>query len=44
MISSQLVHASLGFLLEHRPPGLHLALTSRSDPPWPWRGCGPAGS
>ena len=27
------VHASLGFLLEHRPPGLHLALTSRSDPP-----------
>jgi len=33
VISSQLVHASLGFLLEHRPPGLHLALTSRSDPP-----------
>ena len=33
VISSQLVHSSLGFLLEHRPPGLHLALTSRSDPP-----------
>jgi LuxR family maltose regulon positive regulatory protein len=33
VISSQLVHASLEFLLEHRPPGLHLALTSRSDPP-----------
>ena len=33
VISSQLVHQSLGFLLEHRPPGLHLALTSRSDPP-----------
>ena len=33
VISSQLVHDSLGFLLEHRPPGLHLALTSRSDPP-----------
>ena len=33
MISSQLVHESLGFLLEHRPPGLHLALASRSDPP-----------
>jgi LuxR family transcriptional regulator, maltose regulon positive regulatory protein len=33
VISSPLVHASLGFLLEHRPPGLHLALTSRSDPP-----------
>jgi LuxR family maltose regulon positive regulatory protein len=33
VISSQLVHDSLGFLLEHQPPGLHLALTSRSDPP-----------
>jgi LuxR family transcriptional regulator, maltose regulon positive regulatory protein len=33
VICSQLVHESLGFLLEHRPPGLHLALTSRSDPP-----------
>ena len=33
VISSQLVHESLRFLLEHRPPGLHLALTSRSDPP-----------
>ena len=33
VISSRLVHESLGFLLEHRPPGLHLALTSRSDPP-----------
>jgi LuxR family transcriptional regulator, maltose regulon positive regulatory protein len=33
VISSQVVHESLGFLLEHRPPGLHLALTSRSDPP-----------
>jgi LuxR family maltose regulon positive regulatory protein len=33
MVSSHLVHESLGFLLEHRPPELHLALTSRSDPP-----------
>jgi LuxR family transcriptional regulator, maltose regulon positive regulatory protein len=33
VISSQLVHESLGFLLGHRPAGLHLALTSRSDPP-----------
>ena len=31
LISSQLVHSSLGFLLEHRPPGLQLALTGRSD-------------
>ena len=33
VISSPLVHESFGFLLEHRPPGLHLALASRSDPP-----------
>ena len=31
LISSQPVHASLGYLLEHRPPGLHLLLSSRSD-------------
>ena len=33
LIDSEAVHASLGFLLEHRPPGLHLVLASRSDPP-----------
>ena len=33
LIDSEAVHASLGFLLEHRPPGLRLVLTSRSDPP-----------
>ena len=33
VIGSQPVHASVGFLLEHRPPGLHVALASRSDPP-----------
>ncbi len=33
VVSSQPVHASLEFLLEHRPPGLHLVLASRSDPP-----------
>ena len=32
-VITRAVHTSLGFLLEHRPPGLHLALTSRSDPP-----------
>ena len=32
-IGSQPVHASVGFMLEHRPPGLHVALASRSDPP-----------
>jgi LuxR family maltose regulon positive regulatory protein len=29
------VHASVRFLLEHRPPGLRLVLASRSDPPLP---------
>jgi LuxR family maltose regulon positive regulatory protein len=33
VISSATVHESVGFLLEHRPPGLRLALASRSDPP-----------
>ena len=33
VIDSQPVHASLGFLLEHRPPNLRLVLASRSDPP-----------
>ena len=33
LIDSPPVHASLGFLIEHRPPRLHLVLTSRADPP-----------
>jgi len=33
LIDSETVHTSLGFLLEHRPPGLRLVLASRSDPP-----------
>jgi LuxR family transcriptional regulator, maltose regulon positive regulatory protein len=33
LIDAPQVHASLGFLLEHRPPGLYLVLASRSDPP-----------
>ncbi len=33
LIGSRPVHASLGFLLEHRPPGLGLVLASRADPP-----------
>jgi LuxR family maltose regulon positive regulatory protein len=35
LIDSQAVNASLRFLLEHLPPGLHLVLASRSDPPLP---------
>ena len=35
LIEAQPVHASFGFLLEHRPPGLQLVLASRADPPLP---------
>jgi LuxR family maltose regulon positive regulatory protein len=35
LVEAQPVHASLGFLLEHRPPGLRLLLASRADPPLP---------
>ena len=35
LIDARPVHASLAFLLEHLPPGLHLVLASRSDPPLP---------
>jgi LuxR family transcriptional regulator, maltose regulon positive regulatory protein len=35
LVNAQQVHASLAFLLEHLPPGLHLVLASRSDPPLP---------
>src|SRR5215475_6108325 len=34
-ISSEPVHASVAFLLENLPPGLHLVLTSRTAPPLP---------
>jgi LuxR family transcriptional regulator, maltose regulon positive regulatory protein len=33
LITSETVHASVRFLLEHRPPQLHIVLASRSDPP-----------
>ena len=33
VIGSQLMHDSLGFLLEHRPGGVCVVLASRSDPP-----------
>ena len=35
LIDARQVHASLTFLLEHLPPGLHPVLASRSDPPLP---------
>ena len=33
LVGSQPVHASLGFLIDHLPPGLHPVLASRADPP-----------
>ena len=35
LIDAQQVHEPLLFLLEHVPPGVHLVLASRSDPPLP---------
>jgi LuxR family transcriptional regulator, maltose regulon positive regulatory protein len=35
LIDTQQMHDSLVFLLEHLPPGVHLVLASRSDPPLP---------
>ena len=35
LVDARPVHASLAFLLEHLPPGLHLVLAGRSDPPLP---------
>jgi LuxR family transcriptional regulator, maltose regulon positive regulatory protein len=35
VIEAAPVHDSVGFLVEHRPPGLRLVLASRSDPPLP---------
>ena len=35
LIGARQVHAPLQFLVEHLPPGLHLVLASRSDPPLP---------
>ena len=35
LVGSQPVHESLGFLLQHLPPGLHPVLASRADPPLP---------
>ena len=40
VISSKVIHESLTFFLEHLPPNIHIAITTRSDPPLPvhrWR-------
>jgi LuxR family maltose regulon positive regulatory protein len=35
VIDAPAVHESVAFLLEHPPPGLHVTVASRSDPPLP---------
>jgi len=41
LITAQPIHSALTFLLEHRPPQMHMVIASRTDPPFPlalWRG------
>ena len=35
VIQNQTIHEALAFLLEHRPPRLHLIIVTREDPPLP---------
>ena len=40
VIRAEPIHTSLVFLLDHLPPGMHLVVATRTDPPWPlarWR-------
>jgi LuxR family maltose regulon positive regulatory protein len=35
LISASRIHDGVAFLLEHQPPNLHLAISTRADPPLP---------
>jgi len=35
LIDNQAVDSALNFLVEHQPPGMHLVITTREDPPLP---------
>ena len=35
LIQNQIVHQAVEFLLEHRPPALHMVIVTRADPPLP---------
>ena len=35
LVTNAVCHETLGFLLDHLPPGVHVALATRSDPPLP---------
>lgn len=34
-VTNPAIHASLVFCLDHLPAGLHLVISTRTDPPWP---------
>jgi len=35
LITAPLIHRSVTYLLDHLPPGLHLVMATRADPPFP---------
>jgi hypothetical protein len=35
LVTNAICHETLGFLLDHLPPGVHVALATRADPPLP---------
>jgi len=36
VVIEERVHSIITFLLENQPPQMHLVISSRSDPPWPY--------
>jgi LuxR family maltose regulon positive regulatory protein len=38
LITAQLVHQAIAFILDHLPPQMHIAIASRADPPLPVAG------
>ncbi len=43
LINNSLIHEDMIFFIDNLPPSIHLAVTTRSDPPWPsfrWRAKG----
>lgn len=36
LITNPAIHEMMQFVLQNSPPALHLVITSRTDPPWPW--------
>ncbi len=43
LVNNSRIHEDMIFFVDNLPPGVHLIVTTRSDPPWPlakWRGKG----